>query len=206
MTEEIQIIVPEQDDDAVSNYMVLLTRELAKLTPDKQAHGFLGGTDGYGVEFVTDVFEMHPYYWGDCTCGYEQRECAWSDANKHRPGCYQEAVRAVMEYPYQDSRRTTELQAACAKHGIPWADGGGCMVHCTCDYKDRWAAFIVSNDHAERCPIVLPNFRHAASGATVDWYKYIGRGMKVEAPEGFDWQACIQECIAAARSHLGGGK
>ena len=26
----------------------------------------------YGMEFDNDVFSVFPYYWGDCTCGYEE--------------------------------------------------------------------------------------------------------------------------------------
>lgn len=36
--------------------------------------------DGYGTEFVSEVFELHRYYWGDCTCGGE-------DTGSHKPSC-----------------------------------------------------------------------------------------------------------------------
>lgn len=46
-----------------------LSEIIGKKNPDAQAHGFLGGEWGYGQDFVNDVFETHPYWWGDCTCG-----------------------------------------------------------------------------------------------------------------------------------------
>jgi len=36
--------------------------------------------DGYGTEFVCEVFELHRYYWSDCTCGGEDR-------GNHQPSC-----------------------------------------------------------------------------------------------------------------------
>lgn len=49
---------------------------------------------------------------------------------------------------------------------------------CTC------GAMECGPDEPERdcdptCPMVLPNFRHKASGFEVEWYKYIGRSMMV---------------------------
>jgi len=43
--------------------------------------------DGYGTEFSCPVFEIHRYYWGDCTCGFEEAEYAWSQSNQHAPTC-----------------------------------------------------------------------------------------------------------------------
>lgn len=47
----------------------------------------------YGEEFENDVFEVHPYYWGDCTCGFDERfstaEEEWHKLNEHAPACYQ---------------------------------------------------------------------------------------------------------------------
>ena len=31
---------------------------------------------------TTDVFEINPYYWGDCTCGAEE-----NDEDEHHPDC-----------------------------------------------------------------------------------------------------------------------
>lgn len=46
-------------------------------------------TRSYGPEFESNVFEVHPYYWGDCSCGYAEKETAWSETNTHRAECYQ---------------------------------------------------------------------------------------------------------------------
>jgi hypothetical protein len=51
----------------------------------------------YGPEFENDTFEVFPYYWGDCTCGYDEKDMEWSEANTHHEGCYQTLLRAEMK-------------------------------------------------------------------------------------------------------------
>lgn len=46
----------------------------------------------YGEEFANKVFAIFPYYWDDCTCGYDQKEQRWNEENKHEPQCYQSAL------------------------------------------------------------------------------------------------------------------
>ena len=38
----------------------------------------------YGVEFENETFSVFPYYWGDCTCGFDDIECPIKHIN-----CYQ---------------------------------------------------------------------------------------------------------------------
>jgi len=42
----------------------------------------------YGTAFENDTFAVMPYYWGDCTCGYDDRENEWCKKNDHQPECY----------------------------------------------------------------------------------------------------------------------
>jgi hypothetical protein len=57
------------------------------------------GTDSYGANISNDVFEMRPYYWGDCTCGYDEKAAGWGDDHAHGPVCYQtELHRRMAEY------------------------------------------------------------------------------------------------------------
>lgn len=51
----------------------------------------------YGDGFCNEVFEVRAYYWGDCTCGYDERCEAWHEANKHRDDCYQTVTRREIE-------------------------------------------------------------------------------------------------------------
>lgn len=150
------------------------------------------GISGYGEDFDNEVFTIRPYYWGDCVCGYEDKSWKWSEANKHREGCYQDDLKKI--------ERPTDKQykALCEKHGIAYDDGRGCAVHCTCDYRDRWGKFCEENGHAKDCLIILPNFHHKKSGLTIDWYKYPLRdsysNQKMNLKE---FNKIIQECIAS---------
>jgi hypothetical protein len=64
-----------------------LSRMLGERNPEAQARGLLGGEWGYGQHFKSDVFEMHPFYWGECECGADERIDAWFEANGHSVGC-----------------------------------------------------------------------------------------------------------------------
>lgn len=117
--DEIHVMVPECADDDVSELMRNLTKCLSELDPESIAHGFLGGEFGYGCDFETPVFRMHPYCW-------------------------------------------------CDRDECPWCNGSA------------------------------PNYLHKPSGATVHWYKYIGRSMEIDAPQGFDWPAAVKESLESA--------
>src|SRR6056297_2099357 len=47
------------------------------------------GSDGYENE----IFWIEPYWWGECTCGYqaklEEARREWKEENDHREDCYQ---------------------------------------------------------------------------------------------------------------------
>lgn len=44
------------------------------------------------VEIANDVFEIRPYYWGDCECDYDKKSENWSKMYFHQEGCYRHAV------------------------------------------------------------------------------------------------------------------
>lgn len=119
----------------VGELLYELSKELAQLSPEAQAHGFLGGDYGYAQHFKNEVFETHPYSWSGCTCGNEEGE---KEAYEHDP----------------------------------------------------------------KCPEVVPNFRHFATGTEVRWYKYICRGMSTNKElAGSEWIKIIQECIDSLKDY-----
>ncbi len=57
--------------------------------------------------------------------------------------------------------------------------------YCWCDSEDcKWCG----DENA-------PHFLHKASGSTVHWYKYIGRGMECKLTKG--WPEIEKECLAS---------
>lgn len=61
---------------------------------------------------------------------------------------------------------------------------------CTCGADDE------DREHDDDCAIALPNFIHKPTGFTVDWYKWIGRSMEIDA-NGANFLDVLQDCIAS---------
>ncbi len=61
-------------ESLVANELYALSERIGRANPDEQSHGVLGGEWGYGQDFINDAFEMHPYWWGDCTCGVDEED------------------------------------------------------------------------------------------------------------------------------------
>jgi hypothetical protein len=170
------------------------------------------GEDG----FENDVFEIQPYWWGECNCGYEQTLYdelkEWAENNKwHREDCYQTELRNLKiergvtvhgDYFHDDinairsdkdweEKRKIEkeiYEELTAKHDLPYE---GCAVHCTCDYKDRkeqfYEEFIEEHgEHPETCYTMRPNFHHKPTGYKLQWYKYPLRGSYANQDLDFD--------------------
>lgn len=120
--------------------------------------------------FENDTFRMQPYYWGDCQCGFEDAEMNWYAENDHAPDCYQVALHhAIGDSPY-GQERDAKIKRVCAEYRLPYPSG--CMVHCTCDYNERFGAFLGEHSHADDCPTITPNFHHKPTGLQIMWYKY----------------------------------
>lgn len=72
----------DHDPGEFRDYIVLHLRQLAVRLAEKQS---LSGDDllraeHYGVEHVSDAFSMHPYYWGECTCGADAADQPHTDS------------------------------------------------------------------------------------------------------------------------------
>lgn len=115
MSEQIEIIIPATAKDPLTTGLRSLTAALAKVLPDADTFYGLGGENGYGIDFENDTFAMRRFYWGDCDCGYEEREAAFSAADPgHSPDCYQTELHARMEaydaaHPEPEVRSKTEV-------------------------------------------------------------------------------------------------
>lgn len=171
---------------------------------------------GYGPEFENATFKVMPYYWGDCTCEYEDKENVWDENNHHTNTCYQTLVNnelvkrgwiydaetnfynppVNMCYDVVKDIKYSVMQRHCAKLGLSYPDG--CAVHCTCDYEDNWVAFVEENNHSENCLIVQPNFLYKPTGFTIDWYKYVFRDSYASCPTTLElFTTMINTCIAS---------
>lgn len=137
---------------------------------------------GYGVNFENKVFMINRYYWGDCTCGFENKEFK----EKHHKDCYQSLVKSEI-IKKLNGFRTSELsynttskiedsvrKKICKQMKLSYP--GGCAVHCTCDYHERYKSWLKDigypNGCLDTCLLRKPNFLHKPSGFRIEWYKY----------------------------------
>jgi hypothetical protein len=146
------------------------------------SQGPMGVREGLGAEYKNDVFEMHPYHWGDCECGLAARAQKWHAENLHKPECLHTELMA-MEFPdgYGGRHReatTEQLQALYLKHHLLWRGGKDeFRSRCDCGHREESIAWHRDHGHAPECPVGRPNFR--CGDIEVRWYKYIGRGMSL---------------------------
>ncbi|WP_157978662.1 MULTISPECIES: hypothetical protein [Nocardia] len=178
--------LPERSTDRISEDLRTLTEAICDLTGEDGGGG-LGGRYGYGIEHETDVFAMFPFWWDDCTCGWETVESDWVDAHPHADDCYQ------TEFQRRTTGTGTGLDYAdfAREWGLPEQ---GSAYHCTCPRGAAHQAWRSDNPHPATCPVVRPNFRYKPTGATVEWYKYIGRDMEVKGELPVDFLA---HCLAS---------
>lgn len=124
--------------------------------------GGLGGEYGDGAWYENDVFMMHPFCW----C--EQPDCEWCNECLCDP---EESARYfVNDQPVTFDEWLKADWESSRSEAIPEKQCARCR-------EGREAA---------------PNFLFKPTGATVHWYKYIGRGMEVdgEFPKDF-----LQRCV-----------
>lgn len=159
-----------------------LTKLIHNSRQAEAVQGFIGGEFGYGANFRNQTFEMLPYYWGDCTCGYEDEEEGWSETHKHDPNCFSGRMKAFREelerqrYKTYSKKWVRRVDQWALENG--WEHGfEGSGVHCDCPRQQELEQFAGENSHAPQCPAILPNFR--CGDLEIRWYKYIGRGMSV---------------------------
>ncbi len=150
---------------------------------------------------------MHPYYWGECVCGFDERASAWEESHGHTDACYQTVIRARgfidafddaaadLDWESRHEHNEAITDRTCAEMGLDPASGS--YVHCNCERQALADAWYAENGHEKSCGVARPNFFHFASGVRVDWYKYIGRGMEASDVTAELWSSLIAECIAS---------
>lgn len=186
----------------VAEKLYELSKTLGERDPEAQHHGLLGGEWGYGQDFKNDVFEMHPYWWGDCTCGFGEEEFEWARTRSHTPKCFQtrywaESDRLDSEEMDFDDRYDV-LTAWAKENGYSDAPAG-MALYCDCGFDEEYAHWREDHNHDPECNEVRPNFR--CGDVEASWYKYIGRGMSVNrALTRAEWKLLFRGCVASLKT------
>lgn len=193
MAVEVQIVLPAVSEDSVSTGLVFLTEMLDSSKKKAAVQGFLGGAFGYGCEFENDTFMMHPYCW----C--ESDQCPWC------AGC--ECPESADHY-FVDGKEVTydgwmdfyciEVYGMTSEeHKKVWLKTKAPMDW---EKKSDAANARRTTSHDKLCRVCrgefgnAPNFLHKRSGFSVNWYKYIGRGMEIK-PGNEEWSVVIKDCL-----------
>jgi hypothetical protein len=167
----------------------------------------------YGEEFENDIFMVEPYYWGECTCGFDSKEFN----EEHSKECYQtelknEKLKAgwiydkdgyskrPKEWTYEDEDKKERFiyKELCKKYKLSYPSG--CAVHCTCDYDERaqkWLNKIgYPTGHKKECLLEKPNFLYKPTGFEIQWYKYCLRDSYSNQPITLKkFKSIIDDCI-----------
>ena len=131
------------------------------------------------LEFENDTFKLTPYYWGDCTCDYDNREHEWLINNRHEYGCYYYDYQKVKNHfpsVLDRNRYLNEvIKPIYIKHGFDTTGKDwwhGFSIRCDCGRDERFEKWSAENYHSGDCLLVKPNFLHKPTGFEIKWYKY----------------------------------
>jgi hypothetical protein len=151
----------------------------------------------YGEEFVNSIFEVHPYWWGECTCG---AECPI-----HAKGCD-----IVTKWGDWVSARINACSGKPDKHGFAEVRFGmfanwekkNPAPKCTCGAENNW---VEKEEHESSCKLVAPNFWYKPSDFQIQWYKYPLRdSYKNQNINLSDFRKIIDDCIKSLGPQCGG--
>lgn len=171
------------------------------------------------AEYISDLFEMHEYYYGDCTCKFDESAAEWDRTHHHSENCYQKLVENELltnhsDLFYQDPLlggyrqlhsasydKCIEVERAvrkklCNRFGLTFPEGSA--VHCTCSFDKEYQEWSSKNNHDPKCLIVRPNFWYKPQDVKVMWYKHIGRDSYINKELTLkQFFKIIDECVAS---------
>lgn len=134
-----------------------------------------GAVTTYGTEFSNEVFEMHKYWWTDCTCGFDDEECIWLEQNKHSSQCIGKLVNNKAHEIAKDygsvlhGKGNVVFKKWLAHNNIPYQ---GCMLACDCGWEQKYQEWRKDHNHTDDCCLVRPNFWYKPTNYKIWWYKY----------------------------------
>ena len=194
--EETKIILPQaafteyDSQDKISNGLRYLTRILIG---EKAPLLGLGGAYGYGTDFESNIFMMHPYCWcdkDDCPwcAGCQCPESAYHYYIDGKETSYEEWLKFYTDrvpgvwYPNWEEISNEVNKHRSTKH-FP-----------VCDFC------LKSNSRYGSEPgKAAPNFWHKKTNFKVWWYKWIGRSMKISNPNNIEFTSLLNDCIKSLR-------
>jgi hypothetical protein len=134
-----------------------------------------------GCSFVNNIFEIHPYYFGQCLCNYRQKYQEYIQTNPHKNDCFMVELNvlndAFKNHPqyYSNNKlkaeRANEERKLCMAHKVNYKDGKNLSEVCNCGIHVQFSSF--NHQHETGCPVILPNFwfKSEENPIKIFWYK-----------------------------------
>ena len=151
----IRIVTPPTASTSIEIDLVKITEYLIKKKKVDHISGLLGGEFGYGCNYKNEVFEIRPYYWGKCDCGWNEFYDEDAFKEKHKKDCYQSLVnkelvkngwkkdkRGWIDHPQEMNwEKAVDVEDKirekyCKKFNLSFPSG--CAIHCTCGRDNGW--------------------------------------------------------------------
>jgi len=185
--------------DYVTSLVQCLLGEIRRVQPEWNEDEDL---DFAGIEY-------HPYYWGDCTCGYDEEKRKWYENHHHTADCFHMRYLAEEKRLLWDKLEGQSILGKWRKvrpylvqwsksNGYEDASHGGMAIYCTCPYGQEWSEWSSTHFHAPDCKLMLPNFKFGEAG--ICWYKHVGRDMCTNVDwDETKWREWFNNCLAAIR-------
>jgi len=163
--------------------------------------GWAEGDDDISIAGV----EVRPYWWGDCTCGYDKLEAEWDANHPHSPDCFH--IRYMAEEEAQEKQwhkqGVSDAWDAVFSHMIHWSwENGykdapyGMAAYCDCPRSEEWRKWASTHWHSPDCELAKPNFKFGE--AEIRWYKHVGRGMSTNVDwDEAKWREWFADCFMA---------
>jgi len=199
---KIKIICPPIASTDIELDLVNLTEYLVKNGKAEWVGGILGGEFGYGCHFKNKVFEMRPYYWGECDCGWEEFFNENDFKEKHSKRCYQSLVDKELikngwkknKWNYLEAPKKLSWDQAtriknkirkkyCKQFGLEFPNGSA--IHCSCGRDNRWRDWFIKKVKEFRgniCKIDesnLPNPHKDTCSLVLPNFKHYKSGLEI---------------------------
>lgn len=151
--------------------------------------------DQYHCKFENAVFRVFPYYWGDCTCGFDAKCMQWYATHRHGPACYQtELIRQTALLDGRIGYRSPETLSDLFDVGEPQAivEGGKTIatvvaMTATKDSVERRELYSVRDREMNKL------YRALCDGFGITWNDGQGSAVHCTCSYGREWDQWIDE-------------
>jgi len=168
-----------------------------------------------GEKYENETFMIFPYYWGDCSCGWDKIDNGHSELYKlkHNEDCYINEYNKLYNLKLDNKDYLNELKILYKKYNFNIEKTNkwwyGCATKCSCDYEERENKILDNyfkefgnEGHKPDCFLLKSNFLYKPTGFSIKWYKYPFRDSYTNKEINLlDFKKMINSCINSLRKN-----